>query len=102
MDKKQFNQYMLASYRSAGLESLRDIRKVLLRAADEIDMYIERYSEGTIGPSNEVSVLSWVVNYIANLTTNFRLDLLINRAADIASAAEVVKRDNQDECSSST
>ena len=65
------------------VESLEQVRKALLRAANEIEFYQSKLSLATT-QKQKAEVVNWSINYLATgIYPNLRIDQLANAQADL-------------------
>lgn len=94
MSEADVNRVMLDTAHKAGLDWIDSLIQAAARNVDAIKGYRERYVDAVREPtglSNPAEVLSWVVNDVTNWPVNYRIDLAVNRAAQIAISTARVK-----------
>jgi hypothetical protein len=68
-----------------GREVITNAARLLRCFAEEMERYATRYDDcGNDSSVKHETVLGWAVNHVANLQSNLRLDLFVNRAGEIA------------------
>jgi hypothetical protein len=70
-----------------GNEALARVKATLVRALEELDLYIEKF-EAAESPLRRAEVLNWTLHYLSTgITPNLRLDMLANAQAKLTSLA---------------
>lgn len=69
-------------------DALANARGTLIRALQELDSYIEKFSTADC-PTRKAEVLNWTLNHLATgITPNLRLDLIANAQAEFTRLAK--------------
>lgn len=96
MSNEQLYKEFLLQRVGEGRELITKAAKVLRDCAHDLDHYAAQYQYeyGESSNSSKISeeqVLKWVVNSIANVLPNLRLDLFVSKAAEITEAKDAFK-----------